>query len=47
MKKNEFKEVSKSADRKLRYDGFCPKCNKIRPHRWHSGTLYETRYRCM
>ena len=47
MKKSRFKRVDKDTDRKLRYEGFCPKCNKITPHRFDGGTFYETRYKCM
>ena len=32
---------------KLKYEGFCPKCDKTRFHRFDGGSIYETRYRCM
>lgn len=42
-----FKRVDKPTDRKLRYEGFCPKCNKTRDFRFHGGSLYVSEYRCI
>ena len=42
-----FKRVDKETDRKLKYEGFCPKCNKTRLFRFNGGTLYTSDYRCM
>lgn len=44
---NRFKEVSKDTDRKLRYEGYCSKCKKIRPHRFHGGETNKSLYKCM
>jgi transposase-like protein len=32
---------------KLKYEGYCDKCKKVRFHRLEGGTISETRYRCM
>jgi len=42
-----FKRVDKPTDRKLRFEGFCPKCNKTRDFRWDGGGLNTTTYRCI
>jgi hypothetical protein len=47
MKKPKFKRVDTANERKLKYAGFCSKCNKITFHRWDGGSIYNTRYRCM
>ncbi len=49
MKKDSilFKEVTKPTDRKLKFEGFCPKCNKIRFFRWTGGSIRTTEYKCM
>jgi predicted RNA-binding Zn-ribbon protein involved in translation (DUF1610 family) len=49
MKKDSilFKRVDKPTDRKFKFEGFCPHCNKIRYFRWHGGSIRTTTYRCM
>lgn len=42
-----FKRIDLPGDRKLKYEGFCPKCNKATQHRFHSGSLYEDIFRCI
>jgi len=42
-----FKRVDKPSDRKLKYEGFCPKCNKTRDFRFDGGSINESRYRCI
>jgi hypothetical protein len=42
-----FKEVSTENERKLKYEGFCSKCNKVSFHRLDGFSMYESRYRCM
>jgi len=32
--------------RRLRYEGFCAKCNKLMPHRYLGGSLYSDDYEC-
>lgn len=34
-----YVRVDKDTDRKLRYNGFCSKCNKNTDHRFHGGTI--------
>ncbi|AGO47443.1 hypothetical protein Phi19:3_gp039 [Cellulophaga phage phi19:3] len=45
MKK--FKEVSTEKERKLKYEGFCTKCNKVSFFRLISGSVFKTNYRCI
>lgn len=50
MRQHEFpiyKEISTEKEMKLKYLGYCSKCNKDMPHRLDGGSLFETRYRCM
>jgi hypothetical protein len=42
-----FKEISTERERKLKYEGYCEKCGKVRFHRLDGGSLYTTRFRCM
>lgn len=47
MEEAVFIQVDKPTDRKLRYEGFCQKCDKVTPHRYHGGSLYMDFFRCM
>ncbi len=42
----EFKNVS-SGKGKLKYLGFCSKCDKVTFHRFTSGSLFKTTYTCI
>lgn len=44
---NIFKNVDSERDRKLRYEGFCYTCNKIRPHRYGGSNRNGHYFRCM
>ncbi len=42
-----FKQVDLPTDRKLRYEGFCQKCNKIMGHRYYGGSYNEHTFKCI
>lgn len=47
MEENRFKRVDKENDRKLKYEGFCTKCNKTTFHRFDESSMYIDRFKCM
>lgn len=47
MRETIYKRVDKPTDRKFRFEGLCPKCGKVTPHRYHGGSLYQDFFRCM
>ena len=46
-KESRFTRVDTGTRSKLKYEGYCDKCKKVRFHRLEGGTISETRYRCM
>ena len=42
-----FKNVPTTERQKLKYEGFCTKCGKKTFHRFVSGTLYKSSYKCI
>ena len=47
MEQSEFKQVETNNRQKLKFEGFCKKCNKVTFHRWDGGTYYVEIYRCL
>lgn len=47
IEKMSFKRIDTNRGRKLKYEGYCSTCEKLTPHRFKGGSVFESKYKCI